>query len=143
MLTFSLRFHVHFLLCFEPWKIFMCSTKGSQLEIMLPQTDETNINQFVQSWITAAGDAAGQCAKLTADLEPLESQQALIQLLQASAAGITNSRKLLTALGPNPVEDQVTGILQQVSWQQKPTHIHDTCDYLFFFSGVLLPFFLL
>lgn len=62
----------------------MCSTKGSQLEIMLPQTDETNINQFVQSWITAAGDAAGQCAKLTADLEPLESQQALIQLLQTA-----------------------------------------------------------
>ena len=84
---------------------------------MLPETDDMNITQFVQSWVTAASDAAGQCAKLTADLEPLESQQALIQLLQASSAGISNSRKLLTSLGPNPVAGQVTGILQQVSWQ--------------------------
>ena len=61
--------------------------------------------------MTAASDAAGQCAKVTADLEPLESQQALIELIAGAAGGISDTRKALTALGPVPAAADVANIL--------------------------------
>lgn len=73
--------------------------------------ESTEVGPFVQAWVTAASDAAGQCAKLTADLEPLESQQALIQLIAGAADGISASRKVLTALGPVPTAADVANVL--------------------------------
>ena len=83
---------------------------------MVPDRDDVNLPTFIQSWIQAASDAAGQCAKLTADLEPLESQSQLIKLLQTSADGISNGRKALTALGASATPDAVNHVLRQVSW---------------------------
>ena len=83
---------------------------------MVPDRDDVNLPTFIQSWIQAASDAAGQCAKLTADLEPLESQSQLIKLLQTSADGISNGRKALIALGASATPDAVNHVLRQVSW---------------------------
>ena len=83
--------------------------KGASLEVLVPESAEVGL--FVQAWVTAASDAAGQCAKLTADLEPLESQQALIQLIAGAADGISASRKALTALGPAPGAADVAAVL--------------------------------
>ena len=81
------------------------SIQGASLEIMVP--DEADLPNFVSQWITAASDAAGQCAKVTADLEPLESQTALIDLIVNASQGISASRKALTALGHQPSAQEV------------------------------------
>lgn len=85
------------------------------MEAVVPDRDDVNLPTFIQSWIQAASDAAGQCAKLTADLEPLESQTQLIALLQSAAEGISNGRKALTALGVSATPDEVNHVLTKVS----------------------------
>ncbi len=84
---------------------------------MVPDRDDLNLPTFIQSWIQAASDCAGQCAKLTADLEPLESQGQLITLLQSAAEGVSAGRKALTALGASATPAAVNHVLERVSWR--------------------------
>ncbi len=88
--------------------------QGASLEIVVP--DASDLDGFVSSWVMAASEAQGISAKTMADLEPLESQDALRQMIQAAADGISGGRKSLTQLGPNPSKPDVDLILQQVTW---------------------------
>ena len=81
---------------------------------MLP--DDHSLETFIPAWVSAAGDAAGQAARLQADLEPMESQSALIKLLADASTGISKSRKDLTMLGAAADAASVQGILNQVGW---------------------------
>ena len=77
---------------------------------MIP--DSADLPTFVASWVMAASDASGQCTKLCAQLEPLQSQEQLIRLILAASEGIGEHRKALTALGPSPQIEQVQKLLQ-------------------------------
>lgn len=76
--------------------------------------DSAELDGFVASWVMAASDASGQCTKLCAQLEPLQSQDQLIGLITAASEGIGDHRKRLTALGPNPSTTDVQALLQSV-----------------------------
>ena len=92
--------------------IHCIGTQGSNLEIVVP--DSAELEGFVAAWVMAASDASGQCTKLCAQLEPLQSQDQLIQLIQAASGGISEHRKQLTALGATPRGEAVQHLLQSV-----------------------------
>jgi hypothetical protein len=89
-------------------------------------SDEGDIAEFARRWVQAASEAAGACAKVQADLEALESQGELINLLAASSQGISDSRKKLTSLGPNPTVEGVRGVLQVVHCRQLRSFVSHT-----------------
>ena len=77
--------------------------------------DSAELDGFVASWVMAASDASGQCTKLCAQLEPLQSQDQLIGLITAASEGIGDHRKRLTALGPNPSTTDVQAFASKCS----------------------------
>lgn len=95
--------------------------------------DKTDMPKFLAAWIHAAGEASGTCARITAELEPLESQAQLMGMIRESAEGITQCRKALTALGGNANAESVEGVLQTV-----PRFQHSLDFFLIFFLCVCL-----
>ena len=94
--------------------LLLPSSEGAQLETAVPNS--ANVGQFVSCWVPAASDAQGLTAKLQADREVLESQDALKTMLGAASDGISAARKQLTSLGQDPTTEGVAGILQNVTW---------------------------
>jgi len=86
---------------------------GSQLETIVP--DQTDPAKFLQCWIAAAGEVAGHCTKIQAELEPLESQAQLATMIEDASNGITASRKKLAQLGPSATMDDIRPLLQDAS----------------------------
>lgn len=82
------------------------------METVVP--DNTDIPKFLTAWVHAAGEASGTCARITAELEPLESQAQLMGMIRESAEGITQCRKALTALGGDANAESVEGVLRTV-----------------------------
>lgn len=89
-------------------------TKGSQLEVVVP--DSEDLAAFVETWIAAAADAQSSSLKHCALLEPLESQDRLISLMQSASNGISECRKAMAALGASPD----SGFAQQILQKAEP-----------------------
>ncbi|CAE7442497.1 TY1B-DR3, partial [Symbiodinium microadriaticum] len=72
---------------------------GSDMEVHIMESSQEGVNAFVKSWISAATNAQGQAVRL---LEPLKSQQPLIEMIEAAVAGITDGRKKMQNMGTSP-----------------------------------------
>ena len=109
MVELSFVFFAHACAC----EIVAPSTEGSQLEILIPDSEDPA--GFVESWIAAAADAQSSALKHCTMLEPLGSQDRLISLMTAASNGISECRKSMTALGAAPDHDVVQNILQRAA----------------------------
>ncbi|CAE7427213.1 TY1B-DR3 [Symbiodinium sp. CCMP2592] len=98
------------LFVFQPF-----TTEGSDMEVHIMEASQEGCNSFVKSWIGAATTASGLAVRLTAELEPLESQEQLINFINAAVSGITDGRKKLQQLGTAPQASDVQSILLQVT----------------------------
>ncbi|CAE7235797.1 unnamed protein product, partial [Symbiodinium sp. CCMP2456] len=88
----------------------MTAMQGSDLELTI-STDDVGL--FVKSWVAAANTAQGQAVKMSAELEALDSQEALMGKLKDCADGIGACRKKLQALGTAPVASDVQTALME------------------------------
>ncbi|CAE7308812.1 unnamed protein product [Symbiodinium sp. CCMP2592] len=99
-----------------PKKARPARPEGSDLDHDLELAISTEgVTLFVKSWVAAANTAQGQAVKTCAELEVLDSQEALMSKVRDCADGIGACRKKLQLLGPAPVASDVQSALLEAT----------------------------
>ncbi|CAE7809893.1 ACAN [Symbiodinium sp. CCMP2592] len=95
-----------------PKKAKVPKPEGSDMELIC---SGENVGLFVKSWVAAANTAQGQAVKTCAELEVLESQEALMGKIKDCAEGIGACRKKLQLMGTEPVAADVQSALLEAT----------------------------